>query len=283
MKVTKFIVTASAVLMCTSTVFAQTPSTNTLSFYDSFITRVQAESKKDPFVFKNFDKAYVTFCLDDGCNDIDYVAKIFDEYGYPLCLAVPPTRVNAGVNGLSDHALGNTVADVMKYVESKGGEILCHSFPVITAENINDKHLLTDTFINNKKLLTDKGFKVRGIILAGGANYVDGKNPNYGNTLDKWVRANFDYSDLYGNTPDYYYPRRGMNSIEQVKGVIDEAINNKTWKILYTHQVKDKTVKDGTSNEEVLRAALQYWKDNNVQVVPYKYIYDNFSSKQYNK
>lgn len=46
MKVTKFIVTASAVLMCTSTVFAQTPSTNTLSFYDSFITRVQAESKK---------------------------------------------------------------------------------------------------------------------------------------------------------------------------------------------------------------------------------------------
>ena len=74
-----------------------------------------------------------------------------------------------------------------------------------------------------------------------------------------------------------------MNSIEQVKGVIDEAINNKTWKILYTHQVKDKTVKDGTSNEEVLRAALQYCKDNNVQVVPYKYIYDNFSSKQYNK
>ena len=244
------------------------------------MTKLQNESKKNPFVFKSFDKPYVTFCFDDGYNDIDYIAKIFDEFNYPLCLAVPPNRIYSSVSGLSDKGLGNIELDVMKHIESNGGEILCHSSSVITADNINNKNLLIETFIKNKKAFADAGLNIRGIILAGGANYIDGKHKLYGNILDKWVRANFDYSDLYGNTPEYYYPRNGMNSISQVKGIIDEAINKNQWKILYTHQIKNANLSDGTSKETMLKTVLQYCKDNNVNVVTYSHIYDTFGSNE---
>ena len=254
---------------------------NNISYIDeNIMTKLQNESKKNPFVFKSFDKPYVTFCFDDGYNDIDYIAKIFDEFNYPLCLAVPPNRIYSSVNGLSDKGLGNIELDVMKHIESNGGEILCHSSNVITADNINNKNLLIETFIKNKKALTDAGLNIRGIILAGGANYIDGKHKLYGNILDKWVRANFDYSDLYGNTPEYYYPRSGMNSISQVKGIIDEAINKNQWKILYTHQIKNANLSDGTSKETMLKTVLQYCKDNNVNVVTYSHIYDTFGSNE---
>lgn len=251
------------------------------TFNENLMSRLQIESHKNPFVYADFDKAYISFCFDDGLNDIDYVAKIFDEFGYPCCLAVPPSRINASVSGLSDKSLGTTVKEVMNHVVNQGGEILCHDTPVLTKDNVTDKDFMLQTFVTNKALLENEGFNIRGIILAGGTGYITGQHPVYGNTIDKWVRTNFDYSDLYGNTPEYYYPRKGMNSIEQVKGEIDKAISNKTWKILYTHSVKDASLSDGTSTEDMLRTVLQYCKDNNVEVVPYSYIYDNFGSNSF--
>ena len=95
--------------------------------------------------------------------------------------------------------------------------------------------------------------------------------------LDEYSRQ---AKELYGNTPEYYYPRSGMNSISQVKGIIDEAINKNQWKILYTHQIKNANLSDGTSKETMLKTVLQYCKDNNVNVVTYSHIYDTFGSNE---
>lgn len=75
---------------------------------------------RNPFAYKTFDKGYVTFVFDDGRHDVDLVASIFAEFGFPLCLAIPPvelTRVTNGINGST-----KTVKDVCNEVVANGGE-----------------------------------------------------------------------------------------------------------------------------------------------------------------
>ena len=255
---------------------ASKESTDTLScLSENLMNKLQIESHKNPFAYACFDKAYVTFCFDDGISDIDYVASIFDEFDYPLCLAVPPARINSGVTGLSDKSLGSTVKDIMNYVVDQGGEILCHDTTVLTENNADDKDILIEKFIRNKALLETEGFNIRGIVLAGGADYITGKHTTYGSVLDKWVRANFEYSDLYGDTPEYYYPRIGLSS--NTTAEISDIAESGGWKIFFGHSIKD------TDDESILRTALQYCKDNNIEVVTYGYIYDNFSSTEFNE
>jgi hypothetical protein len=64
------------------------------------------------------------------------------------------------------------------------------------------------------------------------------------------------------------------------QSIIASSITNKTWSVLYAHTL------DGTEtgmDETKLRGILQYCKDNNVSVVPYSYIFDNFSSTDLEK
>lgn len=254
---------------------------NDMSFinsnYENDIKRYKRMQLKHPFKYKTFDKPYITFCFDDGTNDCDKIASIFKEFGYPMCLSLPPDSLNTVCIGLQNASNGFTVNMKVKEVANKvienGGEVLCHSWTPITKDTIKNKDLLVETFVTNVKVLRDAGFEVNGIITAGGAGALDGGLEQSGDILQYWASIEFDYSDRYGFTEDYFYPRMNLgDSLDMNKGRIDDAVNHNKWIIFFGHALQN----TGNYTEENLRTILQYCKDNNVSVVPYKYIYNTF-------
>lgn len=254
---------------------------NDLSFinsnYENDIKRYKRTQLKHPFKYKTFDKPYVTFSFDDGTNDCDKIASIFKEFGYPMCLSLPPDTLNYVCTGLQSPSNGFTVnmkvKDVANKVIEDGGEVLCHSWTPITKDNITNKDLLVETFVTNVKVLRDAGFEVNGIMTAGGVGALNGGLNECGDILQYWASIEFDYSDLYGFTEDYFYPRMNLgDSLDLNKIRIDDAVNHNKWIVFFGHALQN----TGNYTEENLRAILQYCKDKNVTVVPYKHIYNTF-------
>lgn len=254
---------------------------NDMSFinsnYENDIKRYKRMQLKHPFKYKTFDKAYITFCFDDGTNDCDKIASIFKEFGYPMCLSLPPDSLNTVCIGLQSASNGFTVNMKVREVANKvienGGEVLCHSWTPITKDNITNKDLLVETFVTNVKVLRDAGFEVNGIMTAGGTGALDGGLEQGGDILQYWASIEFDYSDRYGFTEDYFYPRMNLgDSLDMNKTRIDDVVNHNKWIVFFGHALQD----TGNYTEENLRAILQYCKDRNVTVVTYKHIYNTF-------
>lgn len=251
-------------------------SLNSLN-YENDIKRFVRTQLKNPFKYKSFDKPYVTFCFDDGTNDSDKIASIFKEFNYPMCMSLPPDSLNTMCVGLQSPTNGYSVnmkiKDVATKVVENNGEVLCHSWTPITKDNINDKELLTETFITNVKILRNAGFEVNGIIMAGGTGALDGGLKQGGDIFQYWATIEFDYSDRYGFTEDYFYPRMNLgDTLDLNKNRIDNAIANNKWIIFFGHALQD----SGNYTEQNLRAILQYCKDRNVTVVTYKDMYNKF-------
>ena len=121
--------------------------------------------------------------------------------------------------------------------------------------------------------LLNAGFEVNGIITAGGPGALDGGLEQGGDVFQYWASIEFDYSDLYGFTEDYYHPRMNLgDSLDMNKTRIDDAISHNKWIVFFGHALQD----SGNYTEANLRAILQYCKDRNVSVVPYKHIYNTF-------
>lgn len=244
--------------------------------------RVLRLEDRTEFDYAPFDKAYVSFVFDDGWHDMDAIASVFAEFDLPLCLAIIPSRLGNKCDGLTktvgDFTVGMTIKEVAKTVVENGGEVLSHNGEIFTEDNWEDKAVWVKKFITAKQTLKEAGFNVRGIITDGGTGSIDG---NTGTTeqarkLQSWAAQYFEYSDLYGYSPNFYRPRKYLNNgADKVKEQISDAIKSKNWVTFYAHTF------DGTErnvNVENMRKILQYCKDNGVKVVPYGYIFDNFSS-----
>jgi len=254
---------------------------------ECLMQRLLFEMGKNPFEYAEFDKGYATFVFDDGRSDIDKVASIFAEFGYPLNIALPPSTLSNVCNGLTAQSqgfsVGMTVKSVAQKVVENGGEVLAHGFDVITADNYTDNSVMKSVFYDEKKQLVENGFEIRGIIANGGTGVIYPKdNPQlYGKAFEKWVNAYYDYSDVYGIAPNYnhqrfYWGTTEANNIAQ----LNSAKNNKTWVSFMCHTLNDEAT---YGNETMLRNLLQYCKDNDIEVVTYSYIFDNFTSSKLEK
>ena len=247
---------------------------------ETIINRIVKAEVRQNFKY-TFDKPFITFCFDDALQDIDLVASIFAEFDVPLCMALIPSNINNTCNGLTEEAnrftVGMTVKDVAIKAVENGGEVLSHGYTPITANNINNASIIKEIFSDNKKVLENCGFTVRGIMQNGGTNALLGGTKEEGGYIFQYYAGqNFDYSDRYGITEDYYHPRVNMNvSLDTAKGYIDIAKANNKWVSFFAHSITG-IYNETNVTEANLRALLQYCQDNNIDIVTYSFIYDNY-------
>lgn len=210
------------------------------------------------------DKAYITFVLDDCRPDMDKIIDIFEEYKIPLCIAAVHENLLFSVSGGNE-----TRREVCERVVRNGGEVLSHDVDVITEDMLGDYCILTEQFFEDKWILQQMGFDINGIILAGGNGQLVG-HP----ATDLFARTFYQYSDLYGEqaSGEPYYHRRYWlgNCLDTYDEVIDKAVEQKKWIVLYLHDLKE-------VNAEKLHEILQYatsLSEEDAEIVTYKTLYD---------
>ena len=170
-----------------------------------------------------------------------------------------------------------TKLNVCKKVVELGGEIFCHASPVITEERVNVYEFMYDYFVGRKQYLESQGFKVRGLIKAGGTDAISGND-----TILGWLRKYYDYSDFNGTYAEVYphlaktrWSISNGGSLSTIKSKINECETNKTWVSAFFHTL-DGT--EGIMTESVLREFLDYVASKNIEVLAYSTAHDKYAS-----
>ena len=236
------------------------------------------EAKKNPFEFSTFDKGYVTFVFDDTRSDMDLVASIFAEYDFKLGLATIPSHLNQTCNGLNEPSQGYTPGMTRKAVCDRvvalGGEILSHNGAVINQERQYDYDFMYNYFVQTRKDLEANGYKVRGIIRAGGTGSI-----SHTPEIEKWLIGNYEYSNQ-GTAINYSQDRANIASgVDAAKTLILNAYNNHTWAKFMGHGIASTTSGNQISVSD-LREILSYCQTLGIAVVNYSDMFDNFSSSK---
>lgn len=235
----------------------------------NYLNKIQNEEQKiTGRTYAQFDKGYVTFVNDDCRTVVSEIVDVFHNKGVKLCLA-------AIANHFNNLATTGTVLDAVKKCVQNGGEVLSHAGSPITDDTIDDFDTLYAQFAKSKEMLELYGFDVNGIILAGGTGQITGDN-----RTDKWARAYYQYSDLYGNESygyPYYHYRTALSNftLEKAKEKVDNAIANKEWLVFYLHEWSEFSQND-------MESLLDYVNSKNaheLEAVTYKEVYDKFCIK----
>lgn len=234
------------------------------------------EAKKNPFDFSDFDGAYITFVWDDLRSDIDKVAAIFAEYNFPIGVAAIPSNLTRVCNGLEEPSQGYTVGMTAKQVCDRvvtlGGEIMSHNSNVVNVTNQYDYDFMYNYFIKTRKTLENNGYTIRGIIRAGGDGAI-----SHTPQIEKWLIGNYEYSNI-GTAINYSQDRVNIGQgVAYIKTQIDNAIANNGWVKVMCHGLSSSTGSLAVSEAD-LRAMLDYCQSQNITVVTYAYMFDNFSS-----
>ena len=243
------------------------------------ISQTYEEYQKDPTLYKNPEKAYITFVNDDTRSGMDEYADLFISKNVPLVLSTVP-------GALLDNASSQkeTRLDVARRVEAAGGEIMAHNATPLTQDGFSDYNTMYSFFIRTKQTFNYYGFDVNGIILSGGTGQVTGAKES-----EEWASSFYSYSDLYGVEYKqkeialdsvYYHYRGGLgnyqNDVEKIKQSIDKTIENKSWTVFYFHDENEIT-------KETLEQVLDYVNsksEDEIEVVTYKEMYQKNAAKE---
>lgn len=224
------------------------------------------QAATNDFSMKSFDKGYVTFLFDD--NRMPFTQEcfnIFSGYDMPMCCDVVAGRIKDD----------QTVIDLLKKIQSAGGEIFSHTYThnAITSTNNNTKEDFEREFGDSYRLLTSLGFDIHGVIEAG--NGGGEKTANY-ELIETFTRKYYKYSNAYGVSPQYNLNRTWLKgkSLSAVKSLVDDAVNNKKWITLWAHDFSEFS----SSDMSQLLAYIGSKGENKVEVVTWKYIYDKFAN-----
>lgn len=233
----------------------------------------QLEMRND-FAWREYDKGYFSFVADDANPDIGEVADLCIQKGIPLCMAVPRERIRSSVNASTS---GNYVYQVMNAVVANGGEILSHSYTVLTYELCHNFEQMYDTFVMSKKALQNAGYEVNGIILAGGQGY---ETADF-NECVKWCRMYYRYADNYGHNTgvvQYDHPRIDVNTtLDRLKERVDTCVQNKTWLVFFTHGFHELSASNMAELFDYINAYVQ---QGVLGVTNYKDLHDTFGSSK---
>lgn len=235
--------------------------------------------KKDPVIYDEFDKAYITFVDEGTNNDIDKFADLFISKNVPLCFS---THSGNLLNAASNN--NETRLDVALRIQKSGGEILSHNPQVATEDKLNNTEFMYEYFAVARQKLINMGLDVHGILLTGGDGQVMGSSESA-----RWVYSTYDYSDLYGEPYDgiegfsSVYNRWGgiglyefNNDAQELKTYIDQLIQNRNWAVLSFQGLSDVSI-------ETMSEVLDYIKSkrsDTIEIVTYNQLYDRFAEKE---
>lgn len=227
--------------------------------------------KYNDFAFKEFDKTYFAFVIDDSNETLYPIYKIFHDKGVKLSSATIPGNLNIAVDGIG------TNKDVLDLIVADGGEVLVHYYGNLI--DIGEQAPDTDrTYLNTvedwdsrivvtKKTLEDMGYKIRGVIRA---DYTSSRTK----TGEQYCREYYDYSDGLGISPQYTLTRmfvHNFSTVEDFKKWIDKCCEKPGFYPICTHG--SESVNDNM--DEILDYILN--KDN-CECTTYKDVYDQFRS-----
>ena len=177
-----------------------------------------------------------------------------------------------------------TRLQVCRRIVQAGGEILAHNGAPLTKEGMSDYNTMYSMFVKPKQILESYGFDVNGIILSGGVGQVVGAEES-----ERWSSSIYSYSDLYGQEYTnkdiamdhvYFHWREGMlnykNDINALIKTVNEAVEQKIWKVFYFHDTSEVTT-------DTIRSLINYiyavGKDK-IEPVTYKQMYEKFAEKE---
>ncbi len=218
-----------------------------------------------PMTWKEMDKGYITLIFDDNNSSLpEFYNIITGEYNMPICAAVPSSSLNNNNN-------------ILHEIQNHGGEILSHTKDHLVLNSTIPWETVDYQLGQSWRELTDAGFNVNGIILAGGTG--QDQSESYRAQIEPFTNKYYLYSDKYGISTQYWKPRNWFSgrSVDELKAIIDEQIENKTWEVIYAHNFDE-------CSEETLRAVLDYLAEKKAQglvdVVTYRYMHETFGDWQ---
>ena len=233
--------------------------------------RLLDTGKYNDFAFKEFDKTYFAFVIDDSNKTLYPIYKIFHDKGVKLSSATIPGNLNISVEGIG------TNKDVLDLIVADGGEVLVHYYgnlidigeqaPDTDRTYLNTVEDWESRIVGTKKALEDMGYKIRGVIRA---DYTSSRTK----TGEQYCREYYDYSDGLGISPQYTLTRQfvhNFSTVEDFKKWIDKCCEKPGFYPICTHG--SESVNDNMG--EILDYILN--KDN-CECTTYKDVYDQFRS-----
>lgn len=227
------------------------------------IDTAYARNRKHDFAWSELPHAMIALVIDDCLPDvISGCVNNAQAKQIPLNMAIIVDKFN-------QQATNETVLQAIKRGIANGGEALMHGNGIITSENIDDEDYLKLCFLTKKEVAIQNGINPRGFILMGGGGEITG-DPR----TDRWVRALYDYSDLYGLTgiEPYYHARLAPTSLLAAKTYIDDAVANKKFIVIFAHKWWD-----------WWNDMIDYAKAQGAEFATYAYIYDKYGSTKAEK
>lgn len=227
--------------------------------------------KYNNFAFKEFDKTYFAFIIDDSNKTLYPIYKIFHDKGVKLSSATIPGNLNIAVEGIG------TNKDVLDLIVADGGEVLVHYYgnlidiggqaPDTDRTYLNTVEDWDSRIVVTKKALEDMGYKIRGVIRA---DYTSSRTK----TGEQYCREYYDYSDGLGISSQYTLTRmfvRNFSTVEDFKKWIDKCCEKPGFYPICTHGSESVN----NNMDEILDYILN--KDN-CECTTYKDVYDQFRS-----
>lgn len=271
----------SARLLCKAGIVEESGGSTGNLWHDINLADIRVmEAKKNPFRLAPLDKGYVTFVVDDLLTDLDSIASLFEQYGFPLGIAAIPDRLDMQATFLQEtrgnFSPGMTMRQIMAQVVANGGEIMTHnSSPVVTVDNQNDNEFMEGYFVTSKHNLENAGFTVRGLIRAGGTGAISG-TPQ----IERWLTlGGYEYSNI-GTADNYNQDRITIQKPQEtIKELILKAKTEGTWLKWMVHGYAFGGGETFTGEADLIEI-LEYCQEIGIPVVTYGYIFDHFSSSE---
>ncbi len=217
-----------------------------------------------PMTWKEMDNGYITLIFDDVRADFQTIFDIVSkEYNLPLCAAVPSNNIKNNPEALHE-------------LQDRGGEILSHTKSHLVIKPFVTSWADVETQLGDSyRILTENGFNVNGIILAGGTGQIAQTDTEYRGLIELVTNKYYKYSDKYGLSTQYWKQRNWFSgrTLDQLKSIVDTHAANKTWEVIYGH---DLTEISGENLRAFCEYLIEQQNQGRIKVVTYKYMHENF-------
>lgn len=228
---------------------------------------LSASAAEDKFSWKDYDKGYVSFVIDDAYDETPQYIELFQKYNMPMCEAVPAFRIVEGE--------GNNPFQVKQWlteIQNHGGEILAHNYvhkyftPETTPAEVEEQ------FSKARKVWDASEYNVNGIIAC---NEAANGNPvtDYTFIGELANKYGYKYSNRYGVGAQYSGINRiwlNQTTLTQAKRTIETAIAEKKWVVFAGHNETDIKFK-------MLEELLKFIDETEgAECVTLKYMFETF-------